>query len=156
MGIWLPSGYEKPMNVEQRNRFTLDRLIFTDKSTIGELKIDGDLFCYTLEDTCRANGVKIAGKTAIPSGTYQIIINDSERFKRPMPLLLKVPNFEGVRIHKGNTDENTDGCILLGMRKDVDILYDSKGAFDKFFPELEKRLADGPVYLSIYGGRQAA
>lgn len=150
--VELPTGYIKPMDLAKRNTLTIDRLIFTDNSTIGELKMDGELFCYTLEDTCRAKGVKIPGRTAIPSGRYQLTIDESDRFQRLMPHLLNVPNFTGVRIHKGNTEKNTDGCILVGMRKGPDIVYDSKRAFDQLFPELQKRLEDGPLYVMIFGG----
>jgi hypothetical protein len=68
-----------------------------------------------LEDTVREK--KIAGKTAIPEGTYQVIVNRSPKFKRDLPLLLDVPNFEGIRIHRGNTVKDTSGCILVGENK---------------------------------------
>lgn len=70
--------------------------------TIGKLFINGEYFCDTLEDTVRPEGEKILGKTAIPYGTYDIILTMSPKFKRILPLLLNVPNFEGVRIHSGN------------------------------------------------------
>jgi hypothetical protein len=80
--------------------------------TIGKMYIDGIDTCYTLEDVVREE--KIYGETAIPTGTYKVIINFSNRFQQLMPLLLDVPEFEGVRIHPGNTDKDTHGCILVG------------------------------------------
>lgn len=135
---------------------TVERTIFTDKSTIGELHIDGDLFCHTLEDTCRKKGVKVDGKTAIPMGRYEVVIDHSTRFDRDMPHLLDVPGFEGIRIHAGNTSEDTEGCILLGMRHGDDVLYDSRSAYDKFFALLKDRLAKGPVHISVVGGGRDA
>ena len=84
--------------------------------TIGKLYIDGHYLCDTLEDTVR-NGVKIAGKTAIPAGTYKVKKTMSPRFKKVLPEILNVPGFTGVRIHAGNTAIDTDGCLLLGLNK---------------------------------------
>ena len=83
----------------------------SDTTTIGEMHVDGVFQCYTCEDIERE--IKVPGKTAIPKGTYDVIINMSNRFKRKMPLLLNVPNFAGVRIHPGNTAEDTEGCIFF-------------------------------------------
>ena len=91
----------------------IKRLYKGEKSIIGEMTVDGIFECFTLEDVERP--VKIKGETAIPKGTYKVIINESNRFKRQLPLLLNVPGFEGVRIHAGNTDKDTEGCILVGM-----------------------------------------
>ena len=93
----------------------LQRIAQTPEYTIGRLEIDGQFFCNTLEDPVRDE--KIAGKTAIPEGTYEVIVNRSPRFKRDLPLLLDVPNFEGIRIHRGNTAKDTSGCILVGLNK---------------------------------------
>lgn len=93
----------------------LQRIAQKPEYTIGKLYIDNQYFCDTLEDTVREH--KIAGKTAIPAGTYEVIVNRSPRFKRDLPLLLDVPNFEGIRIHRGNTDKDTSGCILVGENK---------------------------------------
>ena len=84
--------------------------------TIGKLYIDGHYLCDTLEDTVR-NGVKIAGKTAIPAGKYKVKKTMSPRFKKILPEILNVPGFSGVRIHSGNTAADTDGCLLLGLNK---------------------------------------
>ena len=94
--------------------------------TIGKMYIDGDYFCDTLEDRVRdlnKNGkfdndeTKVAGETAIPYGRYQVVVNMSPRFKRELPRLLNVPNFEGILIHRGNTDKDSSGCILVGENK---------------------------------------
>lgn len=114
----------------------LKRLHRTDKSTIGELTIDGKFECYTLEDIER--DVKIKAETAIPKGTYKVIINQSNRFKRLMPLLLNVPNFEGVRIHAGNTNHDTEGCILVGRNRSKDFIGQSRKAYDKLFKKMQE------------------
>jgi len=121
---------------------------------IGGLYIEGVWFCYTLEDTDRKleeGGVKIPGQTAIPRGRYKVIINYSNRFKRDMPLILDVPQFEGVRIHAGNTPESTEGCPLLGMEYDAPThnILKSKIAFDEFFEILEKSLDEEDCYLEV-------
>lgn len=144
------TGYVKPMEPKLIDVMLLEREWFTDKSTIGRLSFDGEHVCFTLEDTCRK--VKENGKTAIPSGRYEITIDFSERFQKQMPHILDVPLFEGVRIHAGNTAENTDGCLLVGLRHDVDVIYDSQKAYSLVLAELEKRLAKGKVFLSVVGG----
>ena len=116
-------------------QLTLKRLHKTDTSTIGELLIDGIFECYTLEDVERP--VKIKAETAIPKGTYNVIINMSNRFKRLMPLLLKVPNFEGVRIHAGNTNHDTEGCILVGQTRNKNFIGQSRKAYEKLFKKMQ-------------------
>jgi len=117
-------------------KIEVKRLHRTDNSTIGELTIDGKFECYTLEDIERY--VKIKGETAIPMGTYKVIINQSNRFKRLLPLLIGVPNFEGVRIHAGNSNHDTEGCILVGQNRSVDYITKSRKAFDSLFKKMQK------------------
>lgn len=97
----------------------LNRKYLKETYTIGTLSIDGTYFCDTLEDRVRdlTREAKIAGKTAIPEGEYEIIINISPRFRRKLPRLLSVPGFSGILIHRGNTAEDTAGCILVGENK---------------------------------------
>jgi len=116
-------------------QITIKRLHKTDKSTIGELLIDGVFECYTLEDVERP--VKIKAETAIPKGTYKVIVNMSNRFKRLMPLLLNVPNFEGVRMHAGNTNHDTEGCILVGRTRSKDFIGQSRKAYEKLFKKMQ-------------------
>lgn len=107
----------------------------TEKSTPGELYVDGKVECYTLEDVVRP--IKIPGQTAIPAGTYKVIIDMSNRFKRLLPLLIDVPNFSGVRIHPGNTDTDTDGCILVGTTRSPDFIGNSRIAFEALFAKMQ-------------------
>ena len=94
--------------------------------TIGSLSIDGKKFCDTLEDKVRdlnKNGVfdgdekKVYAETAIPYGTYDIVVDYSPKFKRELPRLQNVRHFEGILIHRGNTAEDSAGCILVGENK---------------------------------------
>jgi len=117
-------------------KIEVKRLHRTENSTIGELTIDGKFECYTLED--KERDVKIKGETAIAKGTYKVIINQSNRFKKLLPLLINVPNFEGVRIHPGNSNHDTEGCILVGMNRSVDYITKSRKAFDSLFKKMQK------------------
>lgn len=97
-------------------------------ATLGNLYINGEFFGHTLEDIPRPYGVKYNGETCIPEGVYNLIITYSNRFKRPMPLLYTESSsykcdlggiaFEGIRIHGGNTIDDTEGCPLLGRKTD--------------------------------------
>lgn len=102
--------------------------------TIGKLYIDGKYFCDTLEDAVRK--VKIPGKTAIPAGTYFCVWSHSPRFGRILPELIDVLNYTGVRIHTGNTADDTEGCILVGENKVKGKVINSKATFEKLEQEL--------------------
>lgn len=127
---------------------TLKREESTKHSTPGKLYVDGKFECHTLEDVVRPE--KIKGETAIDAGTYKIIIDLSNRFKRHLPLLLDVPNFSGVRIHSGNTDRDTEGCILVGDSPSVDFLGSSRVAFDRLFSKMQNaRKANETIVITI-------
>lgn len=123
----------------------------TSESTIGELYTpDGAFLCYTLEDVVR--NYKTHGETAIPAGTYEIVVGWSNRFDRPMPRLLSVPFFEGILIHPGNDAADTDGCILVGRKKGVDVVWESLLAFEDLYPKIRKMCGEGKVFVEIDGG----
>lgn len=127
----------------------LERLERNPEETIGRLSIDGEFFCWTLEDVVRPDGVKVAGRTAIPKGVYRMDVTYSPRFKVMMPILLNVPMFEGIRIHWGNVAENTDGCILVGMDRNRGSIGRSRVAYDALMERLTAAKTDGQR-LAIY------
>jgi hypothetical protein len=117
---------------------TLTRQFVVEDATIGVLDIDGKFQCFVLEDVER--DYKIKAKTAIPTGSYGISICESPRFSdryeadglgRRVPLLLNVPNYQGVRIHVGTKATHTEGCLLVGSwRKELGAkLEGSKAAY---------------------------
>ncbi len=129
---------------------TVKRKHFGGTFTIGDLSFH-DFKCLVLEDKVRGYNEKVHGKTAIPSGTYEIVVTFSNRFKRPLPLLLKVPSFDGVRIHPGNTSENTAGCLLVGHSWDEksDFIGMSKVAFNALFSLIKADIEKEKVFIEI-------
>lgn len=132
---------------------TVKRFEFGSTYTIGKMYIDGEYFCFTLEDKARqvdgqeVSKWKIPGQTAIPTGTYSVTVDMSNRFKRLMPHIMNVPGFDGIRIHSGNTDADTEGCILLGQHwNGAGMILNSRIAFDLFFDKLQKA---GSATISI-------
>lgn len=101
----------------------LKRIAYKDAYTVGKLYIDDMYFCDTIEDKVRElNSLKdkVYGETAIPSGTYKVILNISPKFKRLLPRLVGVPFFEGILLHRGNkANPDSSGCILVGENKEV-------------------------------------
>ena len=145
-------------------------LVRTDRQpnyTIGSLFINGEFFCYTLEDTDRyltsdmsledIQSKKIYGKTAIPKGVYFIDMNTvSTKFKdrlwaKPydgkLPRLLNVPGYEGILIHVGNTVEDTSGCILVGTEYSDGFLRNSATAFTSLMSVLTN--TKEPIIITI-------
>ena len=117
-------------------KLELIRHAFKPTYTIGKLYIDGKYFCDTLEDVVR-KGPKVMHETAIPAGTYEVILNMSPRFKKVLPRLLNVPGFDGILIHAGNTSKDTSGCILVGQNKEVGKVINSQATMAKLIPILQ-------------------
>lgn len=125
----------------------LERKYLKEEYTVGNLYINGVFFCNILEDKVRdlnKNGTfdcgefKIKGHTAIPYGTYEIKVTYSPKFKRELPLLLNVPFFEGIRMHKGNLPSDTEGCLIPGENKKKGMVINST----KYEVELTKLLKE--------------
>lgn len=135
---------------------TLKRTDFTEQSTIGELSIDGKFFCYVLEDKDRGltaemsniiiNTKKIFGVTAIPYGTYKVVLSMSNRFKRLLPEIQNVKGYEGVRIHRGNTAEDSLGCLIVGNKKAYNTVFESTKAEEALIKKLTTK---EDIYLTI-------
>lgn len=122
-----------------------------EANNIGDFYINNNWFCYSLEDEIRFE--KAYGKTAIPDGEYEIILNVSNRFKRLMPLLLNVPNFSGVRIHGGNTAENSHGCPLIAFNTDKKKIWGSaEKKLTAYLKDWTEKNPDGKIYLTIKNG----
>lgn len=129
---------------------TLNRIFLGSSATIGELYVDEEHIADTLEDRVRPEGEKVYGKTAIPEGTYEMVLSYSPRFKKILPEILNVPNFTGIRIHCGNSSADSSGCILVGTwdGEKEDWVSDSKVAFNKLMSLLQKA-ADNKEKITI-------
>lgn len=146
-----------------RPQLILNRFEYSDISTIGDLILDQNLFkCNTLEDTCRRDvnknefldkEEKVFGKTAIPSGTYRVILANSPRFGY-CPHILNVPLFENILIHSGNSDQDTQGCILVGKydKKIKNWIGESRNTFKSLMSFLEDMNRKEELFIEILGG----
>ncbi len=126
------------------NRFTSD-----DDTTISTVSVDGRFVCFGLEDEFREN--KVVGETRIPAGRYKIGVRRTGGFHnrytrkfsdmhRGMLHVLDVPSFEYILIHVGNTDDNTEGCLLVGtgaLARSGDMsIQASVEAYRRFYPRV--------------------
>lgn len=148
----------------------LERKYKKSNYTIGNLYIDGEFFCSTLEDKDRnlnsnmteeqIRSKKVYGETSIPIGIYTIDMNTvspkfrSKSWAKPyggkLPRLLNVKGFEGVLIHVGNTIKDTLGCILVGENKVKGQVINSTVTFNKLMKILlEASLKGETIILTI-------
>lgn len=137
----------------------LKRIAKKETYTIGKLYLDGVYFCDTIEDkdrglnqTMSTNDIKkkkVYGETAIPTGTYKLVIDYSNRFKKNMAHILNVPGYEGIRIHAGNTAKDSLGCIIVGKNKVVGKVVESRNTYNQLFPILQKAFKEGEIKITI-------
>jgi len=130
------------------------RDILTDDSTTGQLFIENKFWCYTLEDKTR--DAKKYGKTCIPLGRYQIDMIYWDDKKGYYPHLKKVPGYTGILIHKGNTKEDTLGCILVAMNRSKDRISNCNPAFVPLRKQIREAVdADEEVWINVIQSENA-
>ena len=127
-----------------------------EEFTDGLFFINGEFQCHTLEDEERT--VKVFGETRIPNGRYKIELrleggfhNRYQKkygsdFHKGMLWIKDVPNFEYVLIHIGNDDDDTAGCLLVGMANNEDdagFIGASGQAYKKIYPKIAEALLKG-------------
>lgn len=123
------------------------RMTRTSESTLGSMFVNGEFECFTLEDAERAS--KIYGRTAIPKGRYEVVISWSNRFQQYMPLLLNVPDFEGIRIHAGNDSADTLGCILVGRTRSPNWIGESRLAYVALMKKLRAVEKKEKIFITV-------
>lgn len=129
-------------------------------ATLSVWFVDGHFECFGIEDQIRERAGepvatwKVHGQTAIPSGRYRVIVTESARFRRRLPLLVDVPGFTGVRMHPGNTIVDTEGCLLPGRVRASGRVSESRIAFERVFLKIEDALALGEaVWIDVENPR---
>ena len=149
---------------------TLLRKYPKEDYVIGQLFINGKFFCNTLEDTDRElyqgmgdaeiRKIKVYGQTAVPFGRYQVTLKiqspkyskrkQYEFCKGYLPRLLDVPGFDGILLHIGNTEKDTEGCILVGMNTVKGKVMQSTETFKKLYAILKEADEKGEkIYITI-------
>lgn len=124
----------------------LDRKYKKTDYTIGNLYIEGVLFCQAVEDKDRGlrqdmklseiQKLKVYGKTAIPTGRYKIILSYSPKFKKTLPEIKDVPGYSGIRIHSGVNADDSLGCLILGENKIKGGVVNSRITVEKLMARL--------------------
>lgn len=148
-------------------KLILERFHSGKDSTLGTLHVrpeGADEFkfqCFTLEDQYQK--IKVPKETRIPAGTYQVKLRKEGgmhlKYEKLYPFhsgmlhVQDVPGFEWVYIHVGNTDDNTEGCLLVGTGASSIgrcTLFDSVAAYTDLYKEIVKALsASQEVWISI-------
>lgn len=135
----------------------LVRTVLKNNRTEGILYVNDEFFCYTVEDKVRSplgkawnKLVKVYAQTAIPYGTYPVLVTWSNRFKRMLTGVFNVPSFEGIRIHNGVSELSSAGCIIVSYVRNPDgTLENSRGAMNKLCEIVSEAQTKEKVLLTI-------
>ena len=123
-------------------RFHSDQLF-----TASILYLDGIYVCFVLEDAYHQQ--KIYGQTRIPAGEYKVILEYSPkmspRYGHKMVSPIGIPNYTGVRFHRGMTAEDTEGCLLVGLGLDIvdRKLFRCVEGYEQFYAKVSDALERG-------------
>jgi hypothetical protein len=126
-------------------KFTLQRLPQDPHSTPGNLSVDGQFAAVTLELPVKDG----QPGSAIPAGTYRIVIYPSPHFGRPMPLLENVPGRSGVEIHWGDFPDDTRGCLLVGCERSTDAIWHTQEKFAELFPAMQAAVEGEGCWIEV-------
>ena len=136
-------------------RLLADRAWGKPEYTISRFFVNGERWCECLEDTNRGlkstmsteeiKAKKVYGKTAIPSGKYRVTYTYSPKFKKYLPLVNDVPCFSGIRFHAGNTNKDTEGCLLLGKNSKVGMVTNSTYWTNKLIDKIRDAINHGEI-----------
>lgn len=137
------------------------RFLFDNKYTMSRVYVDGEFFCFGLEpyDASITTETPIEtiselktkyDKIAIPIGTYNLIYNWSNKYKKKLPLILDTPGFRGVRIHSGNKVEDTLACLLVGKFYTNGLICESRNTMDKFIKYWEDKKFEPAKIIYCY------
>lgn len=143
----------------------LNRIFLGNDYTIGELYVNDNYLCDTLEDKVRELPAtcpytpkyqnckckeKVYSETAIPAGTYKVKLTYSNKYKKIMPEICDVPHFLGIRIHSGNKSADSAGCVLVGEwdGKTPNWISNSRVNYNKLY-DLLKSASDSKEDINI-------
>ncbi len=138
----------------------LKREEFSDK-TFGKLYKENVYLNETLEDKVRGeNEPFVLKETAIPYGKYRLIISFSNRFKKQMIQIVNIRGNNilyhgisidacGLRLHGGNTEADTIGCVLCGKTRTKTGIQDCAGIVQSLIDLIKKTDETEEVYLII-------
>ena len=140
--------------IAKKKTYTIGRLSIKEQRDDEYLAGESDIyFCDTLEPTWRdyKNGArKIKGCSAIPEGRYAVVISWSPKMQKWLPILLGVPMFTGIRIHAGNTANDTEGCILVGENRKVGQVLNSRTWLKRLKDRIvEAKDRDEAVWITV-------
>lgn len=143
--------------MEQTTELNLKRNVVAGKEyTDGDLYIDNKWFAHVVEDKVRAkpgewkSELKLYSKTAIPYGTYLVLVTWSNKFQRQLTGIFNVPDFEGIRIHNGMTERSSAGCLIISKKRlRPGVLQNDSTAMNELCKLVEERQKVGKVFIKI-------